>query len=37
MRRRKVQRKKPAVISPLALEAVRQIDALFELERTING
>jgi hypothetical protein len=25
------------VISPLALEAVRRIDALFESERTING
>ena len=28
--RRKAQGKKPAVISPLALEAVRRIDALFE-------
>src|ERR1700681_383554 len=28
---------KPAVISPLALEAVRRIDALFEIERAING
>jgi transposase len=35
--RRKVQGKKPAVISPLALETVRRIDALFEVERTING
>src|SRR5664280_587700 len=35
--RRKTQGKKPAVISPLALEAVRRIDALFEIERTING
>ncbi|MEZ2148267.1 IS66 family transposase [Bradyrhizobium sp. DN5] len=35
--RRKVQGKKPAVISPLALEAVRRIDALFEIERGING
>jgi transposase len=26
-----------AVISPLALEAVRRIDALFDIERTING
>jgi hypothetical protein len=25
------------VISPLALEAVRRIDALFEIERAING
>jgi hypothetical protein len=35
--RRKVQGKKPVVISPLALEAVRRIDALFEIERSING
>ena len=35
--RRKAQGKKPAVISPLALETVRRIDALFEIERTING
>jgi hypothetical protein len=35
--RRKAQGKKPAVISPLALEAVRRIDELFEIERTING
>ncbi len=35
--RRKAQGKKPAVISPLALEAVRQIDALLEIERAING
>src|SRR6202051_2673616 len=35
--RRKTQGKKPAVISPLALEAVRRIDALFEIERAING
>src|ERR1700680_5057620 len=35
--RRKAQDKKPAVISPLALEAVRRIDALFEIERAING
>jgi hypothetical protein len=32
-----VQGKKPAVISPLTLEAVRRIDALFEIERGING
>ena len=25
------------MISPLALEAVRRIDALFEIERAING
>ncbi|WP_131233080.1 IS66 family transposase [Bradyrhizobium ottawaense] len=35
--RRKVQGKTPAVISPLALEAVRRIDALSEIERGING
>ena len=35
--RRKVQGKKPVVISPLALEAVRRIDALFAIERGING
>ena len=31
--RRKAQGKTPAPISPLALEAVRRIDALFEIER----
>lgn len=35
--RRKAQGNKPAVISPLALEAVRRIDELFEIERAING
>ena len=35
--RRKAQGKTPAAISPLALEAVRRIDALFEIERSING
>jgi transposase len=35
--RRKAQGKTPSVISPLALEAVRRIDALFEIERAING
>jgi len=34
---RKAQGKTPGVISPLALEAVRRIDALFEIERSING
>ncbi len=34
--RRKAQGKKPAVKSPLALEAVRRIDQL-EIERAING
>src|SRR6266702_1875062 len=35
--RRTTQGKTPAVISPLALEAVRRIDALFDIERSING
>jgi transposase len=35
--RRKSEGKTPAPISPLALEAVRRIDALFEIERSING
>src|SRR6185436_17876556 len=35
--RRRAQGKTLAVISPLALEAVRRIDALFEIERSING
>jgi transposase len=35
--RRTAQGKAPAPISPLALEAVRRIDALFEIERSING
>jgi transposase len=35
--RRKAQGKKPAAISPLAMEAVRRIDALFDIERTLNG
>jgi transposase len=35
--RRKAQGKTTGVISPLALEAVRRIDALFEIERSING
>jgi transposase len=35
--RRKAQGKTTSVISPLALEAVRRIDALFEIERAING
>jgi len=29
--------KKHVIVSPLALEAVRRIDALFEIERAING
>jgi transposase len=35
--RRKAHGKTPGVISPLAMEAVRRIDALFEIERSING
>jgi transposase len=34
---RKSKRKTPAVISPIALEAVLRIDALFDIERAING
>jgi transposase len=35
--RRKAQGNATAVISPIALEAVRRIDALFAIERGING
>jgi transposase len=35
--RRKAQGRSASVISPLAIEAVRRIDALFDIERTING
>jgi transposase len=35
--RRKAEGKTPDPVSPLALEAVRRIDALFEIERGING
>ncbi len=35
--RRKAQRRTPAVISPLALEVVKRIDALFEIERSVTG
>jgi transposase len=34
---RKAHGKTPAFVSPLALEAVRRIDALFDIERDING
>ena len=34
--RRKAQRRTPQVISPMALEAVQRIDALFDIERSIN-
>jgi transposase len=35
--RRKAQRRAPPVVSPTALEAVQRIDALFDIERSING
>ncbi|MGY4311255.1 hypothetical protein ACVWW1_000558 [Bradyrhizobium sp. JR3.5] len=35
--RRKAAGKKEIVISPVAVEIVRRIDALFEIERSING
>jgi transposase len=35
--RRRTQGEMPVPISPLALEMVRRIDALFEIERSING
>jgi len=35
--RRKAQGKPPKFISPMALEAVQRIDALFAIERGING
>jgi transposase len=35
--RRKAEGKAPLPISPIALEAVRRIDALFAIERTINN
>jgi transposase len=35
--RRKAQGKTAAVISPIAFDAVRRIDALFDIEREING
>ena len=35
--RRRSSNKTPSPISPLALEAVRRIDALFDIEREING
>ena len=37
MARRKAEGKKPQAISPIALEVVRRIDALFEIEKTISG
>ena len=35
--RRKASGDKPRVLSPIAIEIVRQMDALFEIERQING
>ena len=35
--RARARHEKPDPVSPLALEAVRRIDALFDIERTING
>lgn len=35
--RGKAAGKKEIVISPVAMEIVRRIDALFEIERSING
>ena len=35
--RRAAQGKGPAVLSPICLEAVQRIDALFDIERDING
>ena len=34
---RKAQGKTPAFVSPMALQAVQRIDALFEIERSIHG
>ena len=35
--RRKTAGKKEIALSPIAIEVVRRIDALFEIERSING
>jgi hypothetical protein len=35
--RRRAQGRKPPVLSPIALQAVQRIDALFDIERGING
>ena len=37
MARRKATGKKEIPLSPIAIEVVRRIDALFEIERSING
>lgn len=35
--RARVKGEKPTLVSPLAIEAVRRIDALFDIERSVNG
>jgi transposase len=35
--RRRARQRTPSPVSPMALEAVRRIDALFDIERGING
>jgi transposase len=35
--RRRAHGRTPTVLSPIALEAVKRIDALFDIERSING
>ena len=35
--KRKAQGRKPAFVAPMALAAVQQIDAIFEIERAISG
>jgi transposase len=35
--RRRAQGKTPSFVSPMALAAVRRIDALFDIERAVNG
>lgn len=35
--RRRAKSNKPVVVSPIAVEVVRQIDTLFDIERAING
>jgi transposase len=34
---RRAQGRKPPILSPIALQAVQRIDALFDIERSING
>jgi hypothetical protein len=35
--RRRAASKKEIVLSPIAIEIVQRVDALFEIERSING